>query len=137
LWSEPQLLIDGHEPVIALSARALGLKLVELPDTVLLGDLGDLGGTSTTIALLRQLRAGACHQADNNVPVLVIGADTDTDRIRLLPRRRRRAATKRLLAAAARGCGRSARPAHRSTRPAAVSCCAAPTPAELRWAEPV
>jgi len=132
LWSEPQLLIDGHEPVIALSARALGLKLVELPDTVL---LGDLGGTSTTIALLRQLRAGACHQADNNVPVLVIGADTDTDRIRLLPRRRRRAATKRLLAAAARGCGRSARPAHRSTRPAAVSCCAAPRPAEM--AEPV
>jgi DNA-binding response OmpR family regulator len=102
-----QLLIDGHEPVIALSARTLGLKLVELPDTVL---LGELGGTSTTIALLRQLRAGACHQADNNVPVLVIGADTDTDRIRLLPRRRRRAATKRLLAAAARGCGPSARP---------------------------
>ena len=74
-----QLLIDGHEPVIALSARALGLKLAELPDTQL---LGDLGGTSTTIALLRQLRAGACRQADNTVPVLVIGADSDTDSIR-------------------------------------------------------
>ena len=74
-----QLLIDGHEPVIALSVRALALKLAELPDAAL---LGDLGGTSTTIALLRKLRAGACHRADNAVPVLVIGADSDTDRIR-------------------------------------------------------
>ena len=62
-----------------LSARALRLKLAELPDAVL---LGDLGGTSATIALLRELRAGAIHRADNTVPVLVIGADTDTDSIR-------------------------------------------------------
>jgi two-component system, OmpR family, response regulator PrrA len=74
-----QLLIDGHEPATALTIRAVRLKLAELPDALL---LGSLGGISDTIALLRDLRAGAIHRTDNTVPVVVVGADTDVDRIR-------------------------------------------------------
>lgn len=74
-----QLLIDRHEPATALTTRAVELKLAEMPDALL---LGNLGGSAETIALLRDLRGGAIHRADNAVPVLVVGADSDPDRIR-------------------------------------------------------
>jgi DNA-binding response OmpR family regulator len=74
-----QLLIDGHDPLLAASAHAAHLKLAELPDVVL---LGDLAGPAVTIGFLRALRAGTLHRADSRVPVIVIGADTDSDRIR-------------------------------------------------------
>ena len=74
-----QLLIHGHDPLLAASAHAAHLKLAELPDVVL---LCDLAGPAVTIGFLRALRAGTLHRADSRVPVIVIGADTDSDRIR-------------------------------------------------------
>lgn len=74
-----QLLIDGHDSLLAASAHAAQLQLGELPDAVL---LGDLAAPVVTIAFLRALRLGAIQCADSRVPVVVIGADSDRDRIR-------------------------------------------------------
>ena len=50
-----------------------------MPDVAL---LCDLAGSAVTIGFLRALRTGTLHRADSRVPVIVIGADTDSDRIR-------------------------------------------------------
>jgi hypothetical protein len=105
-----QLLIDGHDPLLAAGAHAAHLKLAELPDVVL---LCDLAGSAVTIGFLRALRAGTLHRADSRV-----ARDRDRRRHRLrphplLPGRRRRAAAVRQLAAAHRRGARGRAPAGR------------------------
>ena len=74
-----QLRMDGHETVVALTARATGLRLAELPDALV---LCQLESAVQTIALLRALRAGEIPRSDAAVSVMVVGADTGEDAIR-------------------------------------------------------
>jgi DNA-binding response OmpR family regulator len=74
-----QLRMDGHDAAVALTARATGLRLAELPDALV---LCQLDSAVQTIALLRALRAGEIPRSDAAVPVLVVGADSDQDAIR-------------------------------------------------------
>lgn len=74
-----QLQIDGHQPTLALTAYAAALKLAELPDALV---LCDLGSPVETIGLLRALRRGELPGSDSSLPVLLIGADNDHDQVR-------------------------------------------------------
>jgi DNA-binding response OmpR family regulator len=74
-----QLCMDGHDVVVALTARAAGLHHAQLPELVVLCELDT---AAQTIALLRALRAGAIPCSDSTVAVLLVGADSDQDAIR-------------------------------------------------------
>jgi DNA-binding response OmpR family regulator len=58
-----QLQMDGHQTSLALTARAAALKLAELPDALV---LCDLGSPVQTIALLRALRGGELPGSDSS-----------------------------------------------------------------------
>lgn len=69
------LLLEGHEVCEAAAERAARLKLAsELPDIAV---LVDVGSRPRTLALLRELRAGAVNGADPRVRVVSVGADSD------------------------------------------------------------
>ncbi len=76
-----QLLMDGHDSLLAATGPAARVKLAGLPDALL---LGPLERQPATIALLRELRCGAIPGADDRLPVLVVGADGEPDQIRYL-----------------------------------------------------
>jgi DNA-binding response OmpR family regulator len=58
---------------------AAALKLAELPDALV---LCDLGSPVETIGLLRALRRGELPGSDSSLPVLLIGADNEHDQVR-------------------------------------------------------
>jgi hypothetical protein len=68
--------MDGHHTSLALTSHAAALKLAELPDALV---LCNLGSPVETIALLRALRGGEISGCDSSLPVLVVGADNDHD----------------------------------------------------------
>lgn len=69
------LLLEGHEVSIAAAETAARLKLAsELPDIAV---FVDVGSRPRTLALLRELRAGAVQGSDPQVRVVTVGADTD------------------------------------------------------------
>jgi DNA-binding response OmpR family regulator len=74
-----QLLMDGYEVGMALTAQEARVKLAAGPDAVV---LCDAGSPPVTIGLLRDLRGGEIPRADAQLPVLVVGADTDSDAVR-------------------------------------------------------
>ena len=74
-----QLQMDGHETALALTRHAAALKLAELPDALV---LCNLGSAVETIALLRALRGGEIPGSDSSLPVLVVGAEDDHDQVR-------------------------------------------------------
>jgi two-component system, OmpR family, response regulator MtrA len=73
------LQMDSHRTALGLTARAAALKLVELPEAIV---LCDIGGPVETIEFLRALRAGEFPGSDSSVPILLVGADDDQDAIR-------------------------------------------------------
>lgn len=69
------LLCEGHEVSVAGAAPAARVKLAsELPDMAV---LVNVGSRPQTLALLRELRAGAVRGADPRVRVVTVGADND------------------------------------------------------------
>ena len=74
-----QLEMDGHQTSLAPTSHAAALKLAELPDALV---LCNLGSPVETIALLRALRGGEIPGSDSSLPVLVVGADNDNDQVR-------------------------------------------------------
>jgi DNA-binding response OmpR family regulator len=64
---------------VALTAHAVGLRLGDLPDALV---LCELQSAVQTIMLLRRLRAGEIARSDSSIPVLLVGADSDEDAIR-------------------------------------------------------
>jgi two-component system response regulator MtrA len=74
-----QLLMDGYAVDAVSTFEAARIKLVELPEMLVLCNLGT---GPDTIGLLRQLRAGEFARADHDVPVLVVGADDDSAAVR-------------------------------------------------------
>ena len=72
-----QLVIDGHEPVIALSARRCVQARRAARRSAARRSRRHVGRRSGSCASCAPVRATG---RDNTVPVLVIGADSDTDR---------------------------------------------------------
>ena len=69
------LLLEGHDVSVAGAEDAARLKLAsELPDIAV---FVDAGSRPRTLALLRELRAGAVRGADPRVAVVTVGADSD------------------------------------------------------------
>jgi DNA-binding response OmpR family regulator len=71
--------MDGHQAAVSLTALAAGLRLRDLPDVLV---LCELGSAAHTITLLRALRAGEIAGSDSSVLVLLVGAESDEDAIR-------------------------------------------------------
>ena len=74
------LSLDGFEVQSAQSDRQARLKLAEKADAVVLCGIDE---GPRTLRLLRELRAGEIPGADARVPVLAVGADTESSAVRL------------------------------------------------------
>jgi DNA-binding response OmpR family regulator len=74
-----ELLIDGYEVLAAQTAAAAKLRLADAPEALVLGELEKPG---TSLALLRELRAGEVAGSDPRLPVLALGADNDHTAVR-------------------------------------------------------
>ncbi len=71
-----ELLMDGYAVDAVGAADQAKIRLSDGPDALI------LCGEPETIGLLRELRAGEIPRADSSTPVLIVGADDDSEAVR-------------------------------------------------------